>query len=270
MAIEDMMRRLGFRRDHAPHGSSPANIQVFSGIRPGVSENYQHTQDVTAAYTELKQYPLALAYLSHIGVSLTDIQAIYPEFDDYREDEFDTQGHSFKYFDGSVQRSRLDRVIFPSENYPFILGVDRQNQYSPQNHNMGVGISIQPQRRIRLDVYPDETVVLKLQTATPADLVDLSTFIIDASGKAVIGDSAVANSRQLNPQRQKYRQTPLQPLSTHTDPATRETIQFMSRSHLENGWNLSLSDIAIPSAELARRIITAPIHAGVDLRTIAS
>lgn len=265
-----MFRRLGFRRDHVPQGYSPASVQVFSSIRPGVDENYPHTKEDTAAYTELEQYPLALAYLSHIGVSLTDLQAIYPEFDDYREDEFDTQGHAFKYFDGSVQRGRLDRVIFPSENYPFILGVDRQEQYSPQSRNMGVGIAIQPRRRIRLDVYPDETVILKLQTATPADLVDLSTFIIDASGKAVIGDSAVANSRQLNPQKQKYHQTPLQPLSTHTNPATRDTIEFMSRSHLENGWNLSLSDIKIPSAELTRRIITSPISAGLDLKTYIS
>lgn len=214
-------------------------------------------------YPELLQYPGAMEYLENLGISAADIAAVYPEFERYGESEFDTKGHAFRYSHIGENMTRLDRVILPSDNYPFLLAVERQNWYRPPRK--GLGIHMLPQQSVRLDVYPDQSVFLNLQRATLAHTIDMATYHVDSKGQVSITDLAVMNDRYLYTRRGYAEKVYPQDLDTMPDEEAEHIVTF-SQDFLEQGWELSLADIAIPSADLTRRIISAPVEKGVNLK----
>ncbi len=271
MAIESFFRRLGLRRDPTAqdHGVA-ASVLVYSNHG---SEPVERRQNIfkkeLAQYPGLEQYPEALAYLARIGVSPADLQAIYPDFEDFAESEFDDRGHAFRYMEGPYQHYRLDRVIFPSDtHYPYTLAVDRQMRYSPHRQH-SFGLLLMPERRIRMNVYPDTSVSLQLQTATSSDLTDIATFFIDPDGAVDYSEHAMRASHFLHDDEMKHQERPVpQRLHTITDPSALQSIPYFSQEYLEQQWDLTEADIAVPSQELARKILTAPVETGVDLRAI--
>lgn len=269
MALErifDLLR--GGRKDGKP--ATPASIQVFSNLLTGKGEHPNGmTKEQLAQYPGLEQYREALAYLSKIGVSLEEIQAICPTFEDFAESEFDDHGHAFMYVEGPYKDYRLDRVLFPSDTYyPYILAADRQTRYAPhRGHSLGV--YTMPKRRIRMNVYPDESVSLQLQAANDADLTDMATFFIDHAGTVSYSEMAMKNSHHLNPERTFYEERTMpRPIETIADPDEAQAIAVFSNQLLQEGWGLTETDIAIPSAELARSILTAPTELGIDLKAM--
>ena len=220
--------------------------------------------EYVAQYPELAQYPRTMEYLAGLGVSSADLAAVYPVFEQYGESEFDTKGHAFRYTHSTEGKTRLDRVLFPSDTYPFMLAVDRQDRYMPSNQR-GIGVRTLPARRIRLDVYPDQSVFLKLQRATLGDQTDMATYYIDSSGQVSITDLAQMNGKDLNTHRGYAEHAYPAQLATLSDDEAELIITF-SQDFLEQGWELTLEDIAIPSPELTRSIITAPVEKGVNLK----
>lgn len=270
MALESLFRRLGFRRDPtAQEPGVPASVQVYSNWGPGQGEYRKPpSRQELAQYPGLEQHREAIKYLSSIGVSLDEIRAIYPEYEEYTESEFDDYGHAFRYMSDSYERTRLDRVMFTSDTYyPFMLSVDRQDRYEPHRKN-ALGIVTMPRRRVRLNVYPDETVSLQLQLATTAHLTDMATFFVDRDGALDYSELAMTNSHSLNSERRYEERTIARPISTVGDDAEAQRIMYFSQQFLEQGWDLTEADIAIPSAELTRRILTAPVETGIDLKAM--
>ncbi len=216
-------------------------------------------------YSGLEQFPDALSYLQHIGVSAADLTSIYPTFEEYAESEFDNFGIAFRYFAGSYEKSRLDRVLFPSPtDYPYILAVDRQERYMPPHKN-SVGVYTLPKRRIRLNIYPDDSITLQLQQATEEHLTNMATYFIDPDGNVSTSDLAMKNGEDLNTRR-KYKEGYIPEHIGQMSAAEAHKIMYFSEEFLEEGWGLAEKDIAIPSAKLTRKIITAPVAKGIDLK----
>lgn len=272
MAIESLFRRFGLRKDPTSPDHTPASIQVFSNLPPGQGEHRPRiSKQELAQYPGLEQYPQALRYLTSIGVSLKDIQAVYPDFEDFAESEFDDHGHAFRYMDGPYQHYRLDRVLFPSDtHYPYMLAADRQMRYAP--HRQGsIGLLLMAEKRIRMNVYSDASVSLQLQTATPDDLTDMATYFVDPQGNVEYSERAMRESHFLYDDRRRHEERPVpQRLDTVTDPYAVQAIPYFAEEYLEREWGMTEADIAIPSAELARSILTAPIELGVDLKAMIS
>ena len=270
MALEDLFRRIGFRKDPTAQDPAPASIQVFSNYRSGQNEHGQKpTSQELAQYPGLEQYPAALAYLRQLGVSLADIQAVYPEFEDYAESEFDDHGHAFRYLDGPYKHYRLDRVIFPSDTYyPYMLAVDREVRYAPhRGHSLGAYTL--PERRIRMNVYPDTSVSLHLQTATPSDLTNFATYFVSPEGNVEYSERAMRDSHFLHDDDKRHEERPVpQRLDAISDPHALQMIPYFAEEYLEQAWDLTAADIAIPSAELAQSILTAPTELGVNLKAM--
>ncbi len=217
-------------------------------------------------YKGLEQYPQALEYLAFLGVSADDLTAVYPEFEEYAENEFDDHGHAFRYVHSSDQSTRLDRVLFPAASQnPYILTVDRQERYIVPGRNT-LGVYTKPRRRMRLDVYPDQSIALQLQCATSAHLTDMATYFIDAEGMVLPSDLAMRNSKHLNISRDYGPNRIAVPVSSISDEGLAHRLMYFSEEFLEEGWGLTEQDIAIPSAELTRKILTAPVEKGINLR----
>lgn len=220
--------------------------------------------EISQQYPELAQYPRTMEYLASLGISAADLAKVYPEFECYSESEFDTQGHAFRYTHSTEGKTRLDRVLFPSDTYPYMLAVDRQDRYMPANQH-GIGVRTLPARRIRLDVYPDQSVFLKLQLATLGDRTDMATYYIDSTGQVSITDLAQMNGKDLNTHRGYAEKVYPDNFDSLSDDEAERIISF-SQDFLERGWELTLEDIAIPSPELTHSIITAPVEKGVNLK----
>lgn len=258
MAIERFFRRFGFRRD--PTAPDPR----FQEVHLPTPVESEHPD-----FHGLEKYPDALKYLYSIGVYPRDLAAIYPDFEDYAESEFDDHGHAFRYMDGPYQHYRLDRVIFPSDtHYPYMLAADREMRYAPHRQH-SIGLLIMPERRIRMNVYPDTSVSLQLQTATEHDLTNFATYFVDPEGNLEYSERAMRDSHFLYGDRRSHEERPVpQRLDTVKDPYAVQAIPYFAEEYLEREWNLTEADIAIPSAELARDILTAPVELGVDLKAM--
>lgn len=232
-------------------------------MRPELKKPLGPPAEILQEYPDLAQYPRAMEYLASLGIGSADLAAVYPKFEAYGESEFDTKGHAFTYSHIAENNTRLDRVLFPSDNYPFFLAVERQNWYRPPRK--GIGIHMLPLQRVRLDVYPDQSVFLQLQRATLAHTTDMATYYVDSMGQVSITDLAVMNDKHLYTRRGYAENVYPAELSALSDEEAERIVTF-SQDFLEQGWELTLGDIALPSAELTRRIISAPVEKGVNLK----
>ncbi len=256
MAIERFFNRLGLRRD-------PTALHPEPHITHADLEEPKR-DEMTPRFPGIDQYPEALRFLRSQNITPEQLANIYPDFEPYAESEFDRSGHAFRYLGTGSEKYRLDRVIFPEkENYDYILAAQREMRRILPTR---IGFATIPDRSIRVNVYPDTSVALFLRAATLSNRVDGATFIIDPEGNPRVTDYAVRDSRMIH-RKHGYEERP-QPLelSEVQDPVVAIDIADFSMEFLERAWGMTEMDIAIPSAELARKIITAPVEAGVNLR----
>lgn len=143
------------------------------------------------------------------------------------------------------------------------MAVERQNWYRPPRK--GLGIHMLPQQSVRLDVYPDQSVFLQLQRATLAHTIDMATYHVDSKGQVSITDLAVMNDKYLYTRRGYAEKVYPEDIASIPDEEAERIVTF-SQDFLVQVWELTLGDIAIPSPELTRRIIKAPVEKGVNLR----
>ena len=126
-----------------------------------------------------------------------------------------------------------------------------------------------PERRIRMNIYPDTSVSLQLQTSTPDDLTNFATYFVDHEGNVEYSERAMRASHFLHDDDKRYEERPVpQKLDTISDPHALQMIPYFAQEYLEQEWNLTEADIAIPSAELARSILIAPVELGIDLKAM--
>lgn len=172
------------------------------------------------------------------------------------------------YSDGNQQRNRLDRVIFPEKDlYHFVLGIDRDQRYAPHRPNSWGYYSL-PERRIRVNILPDRSASLQLQTATPNHLTNMASFTIDPQGDLRVTNFAMQNSKFIDSSHKQEERPRPRELSQSKTTEEADQIRAYSLNYLQDAWGLTENDIAIPGPELTRRILTAPVEAGLDLKAM--